>query len=127
MLVRDPGRADRLQRTASTVGVTLQLARLDPTAGGLGADLVISTLPAGAADGLAGGDWRPGQTLLDVVYVPWPTAVARGASAAGATVCSGALMLLHQAAAQVELMTGRAAPLAGMRTALAAVAPGAGL
>ncbi|MCW2494894.1 MAG: Shikimate 5-dehydrogenase C-terminal domain, partial [Jatrophihabitans sp.] len=38
-----------------------------------------------------------------------------------------ALMLLHQAMAQVELMTGRAAPAAAMRAALAAAAPDAGL
>jgi shikimate dehydrogenase len=33
-------------------------------------------------------------------------------------VVSGLAMLLHQAAAQVELMTGRPAPLAAMRAAL---------
>jgi shikimate dehydrogenase len=36
-------------------------------------------------------------------------------------------MLLHQAAAQVELMTGRPAPLEAMRDALRAVRPDAGL
>ncbi|MBC7374220.1 MAG: shikimate dehydrogenase, partial [Frankiales bacterium] len=51
-----------------------------------------------------------------VVYDPWPTALA--ASCRGIVV-SGATMLLHQAAAQVELMTGHAAPLEAMRTALA--------
>jgi len=34
-------------------------------------------------------------------------------------------MLLHQAARQVELMTGQPAPVAAMRTALHAVAPDA--
>jgi shikimate dehydrogenase len=92
----------------------------------LSADLVISTLPRGAADALAGFDWRPGQTILDVVYESWPTRLAAAAAQRGATVRSGALMLLHQAAAQVELMTGRRAPVEAMRDALRAARPAAG-
>jgi shikimate dehydrogenase len=52
-----------------------------------------------------------------VVYDGWPTPLARAATASGATVVSGFEMLLHQAAVQVELMTGRSAPLAAMRAA----------
>jgi shikimate dehydrogenase len=79
------------------------------------ADVVISTLPAGAADALR----APGSgAVLDVVYAPWPTPFAARAAADGARVVSGLAMLLHQAAAQVELMTGRPAPLAAMRAAL---------
>jgi shikimate dehydrogenase len=52
-----------------------------------------------------------------VVYDPWPTPLARAAEAAGAIVASGFAMLLHQAAAQVELMTGKPAPLEAMRAA----------
>jgi shikimate dehydrogenase len=36
-------------------------------------------------------------------------------------------MLLHQAAAQVELMTGQEAPVPAMRAALLAAAPGCGV
>lgn len=80
-----------------------------------GCDLVLSTLPAGAADRVAAyvGDVP---ALLDVVYDPWPTALA---AACTGVVVSGASMLLHQAAAQVELMTGRPAPLEAMRVGLA--------
>ena len=46
-----------------------------------------------------------------------PTALARAATAAGATVIGGLAMLVHQAARQVELMTGRPAPVAAMRAA----------
>lgn len=79
-----------------------------------GCDLLVSTLPPGAADPLAP---HAGQVpvLLDVVYDPWPTALAR---ACRGTVVAGDAMLLHQAAAQVELMTGRPAPLGQMRAAL---------
>lgn len=79
------------------------------------ADLVISTLPPGAGDALS-GHLVGVPALLDVVYAPWPTALA---SACGGVVVGGAAMLLHQAALQVELMTGREAPLEAMRAALA--------
>ena len=52
-----------------------------------------------------------------MVYHPWPTPLAQAAASAGSVVASGYAMLLHQAAAQVELMTGKPAPLAAMRTA----------
>jgi shikimate dehydrogenase len=120
-LVRDPARAAELLRTAERLGVTVALGRL-PDAGLLrSADLVVSTLPAGAADPLSGHPWRPEQAVLDVIYSPWPTALAAAAQRRGATVVSGALMLLHQAGRQVELMTGSAAPIPAMRAAIAAV------
>ncbi len=84
--------------------------------------MVVCTLPAGAADPLAALPWRPGTTLLDVVYAPWPSPVAVAAHAAGARVIGGLALLLHQAAAQVELMTGRPAPVEAMRAALPTVA-----
>ena len=79
-------------------------------------ELVVSTVPVGVADALSARDGWP-KALLDVVYAPWPTALARAATAAGATVIGGLAMLVHQAARQVELMTGRPAPVAAMRAA----------
>jgi shikimate dehydrogenase len=67
---------------------------------------------------------RPGAVVLDVVYAPWPTAFAAAAEAAGARVVSGLEMLLHQAVAQVELMTGRTPPVVAMRDALHAARAG---
>ena len=56
--------------------------------------------------------------MLDVVYNPWPTPLAAAASQSGLVVTSGFDLLLHQAARQVELMTGlRPAPLEPMRAA----------
>ncbi|MCA1712619.1 MAG: shikimate dehydrogenase [Actinobacteria bacterium] len=77
-------------------------------------ELLISTLPAGAADAFA-PYVRDVPVLLDVVYDPWPTAIA---SACRGLVVPGSAMLLHQAAAQVSLMTGRKPPLAAMAAAL---------
>lgn len=84
-----------------------------------GCDVVVSTVPAAASadvaaalsDGLAAVD-----VLLDAVYDPWPTPL--GLACRG-TVVGGDRMLLHQAAAQVELMTGLPAPLEAMAAALA--------
>jgi len=84
------------------------------------ADLVISTLPGGAADPLSATRWKPDTMVLDVVYAPWPTSFAGSALAAGCPVVSGLTVLLYQAVAQVELMTGRPGPVEAMRTALVA-------
>jgi shikimate dehydrogenase len=137
VLVRDPARTGALRATAERCEVELRVGALGETSGAGGthgsgasrlhADLVVSTLPAGAADVVADAVGRPGQTVLDVVYEPWPTALAAVAGRSGAQVLSGALMLLHQAAQQVQLMTGRPAPIEAMRAALRSARPNAGL
>jgi shikimate dehydrogenase len=63
---------------------------------------------------------RTGQVVMDIVYKPLQTAFTAAARARGATAIEGARMLLHQAAAQFELYTGRPAPLAAMDAALRA-------
>lgn len=91
------------------------------------ADLVVSTLPAGAADALAAPlaaalerRGRAQAVMLDVVYAPWPTPLASTWTAAGGRSVPGRLMLLHQAVPQVSLMTGRTPPTGPMREALEA-------
>jgi shikimate dehydrogenase len=120
VLVRDASRTAQTREAAGRAAVALDVGSLDSGTAALQADLVISTLPGGAADPIALRRWSSGQAVLDVVYSPWPTKLAASAAAAGATVVSGALMLLHQAAAQVELMTGQPAPVDAMRAALGA-------
>ena len=126
VLVRDLGRTAELRDTAERLGVAPRIvaALADPASASaelVGADVVISTLPPGGADPLVPPG--AGAVVLDVVYAPWPTPFAAAALAAGAGVRSGLEMLLHQAVAQVELMTGKPGPVAAMRTALdAAVA-----
>jgi shikimate dehydrogenase len=127
VLVRNLARTGDLRETAERLGMRPVIS------GGLfteplpAADLIISTLPGAAADPLGATRWKPDTTVLDVVYAPWPTAFAGSAQAAGCPVVSGLAVLLHQAVAQVELMTGRPGPVEEMRTALvAAVAARAG-
>jgi len=54
-----------------------------------------------------------------VVYGDGPTPLTTAGHRQGYAVVPGTVMLLHQAARQVELMTGRPAPVSAMRTALA--------
>jgi shikimate dehydrogenase len=83
--------------------------------------IVISTVPRGVADDFArlvdesrGAPAIGRGVLLDVVYSPWPTNLAVAWQVAGGTVVSGLHMLVGQAGRQVQLMTGRQAPLGQM-------------
>ena len=120
VLVRDPARTADLRAAADRLGVRPVIRGGLPDAAVPEADLILSTLPGGAADRLRPGRWGAGTVVLDVVYAPWPTRFAAAAAAAGCRTVGGLAVLLHQAAAQVELMTGRPAPLDAMRAGLAA-------
>ena len=108
---------------ASRLGVTIeQVLWSDAEAvdrAASSADLIISTLPASAADPLAERlRVREGQILLDVVYSPRDTALRRAFESAGGVVAEGTDMLVFQAGAQVQLMTGRSPDTCVMREAL---------
>ena len=109
---------------AARMGVGIDQVLIGDTAragAALAADIVVSTLPAGAADPLA-ALVRPGghQCLLDVVYAPRDTALRRAFEAGGAVIAEGTEMLIHQGAQQVRLMTGRDPDTGVMRAALEA-------
>jgi shikimate-5-dehydrogenase len=118
--LRDPARAAGLLAVASRLDLDVSLCPYGKNNLGDGAELLLSTVPATGADGYAGRLsrlGRPPRIVLDVVYHPWPTPLAAAAQAAGLIVVSGFEMLLYQAARQVELMTGRDAPVPAMREA----------
>ena len=80
--------------------------------------VVVSTVPATAQD--AGLLARCAQVpvVFEVTYDPWPTPLAAAAAADPRQVLVGGLdLLVHQAALQFTLFTGRSAPLAEMRRA----------
>jgi shikimate dehydrogenase len=134
LVVRSCARAAAVVDAAARLGAH---PRLVPWSSALdvvrrGAEVVVSTVPAGAADELAASlaqrhAARPLGTLLDVVYLPWPTPLGRAWAAGGGAVLGGFPMLLHQAVGQVRLMTGLEPPVEAMRAAgiaaLAARAP----
>jgi shikimate dehydrogenase len=87
------------------------------------ADLIVNATPLGMAGAFHGGpaDWlvapqllHSGQVAADLVYVPRPTRWLTEAAAAGAQPVDGLGMLVHQAAAQLELWTGQPSAVEAM-------------
>ena len=117
---RNPAATADLVTLLQTLGVGAEAVPLADWTAAAGR-LVLSTLPPAAGEStavqLGAVDDLGGVTLLDVVYADWPTPLALAAERAGAAVVSGLEMLVHQAARQFELFTGRAAPVGVMLAA----------
>lgn len=141
VVARDTSRAAPVREVGMRLGLSVRVRALAELAEQLPADLIVSTLPPGAADPFAEVLAGPGgvrcsvgssrgehlRAVLDVCYDPWPTALAQAARTAGHTVVGGFDLLLHQAAHQVTLMTGVGdVPVEAMRRAgTSALAAGA--
>ncbi|MEE6261854.1 shikimate dehydrogenase [Plantactinospora sonchi] len=119
--VRRRSAGAELAPLADALGLRFEVEDWDDPADPGRADVLVSTVPKGAADQFAGAarSWRPGTVVFDVVYDPWPTPLAAAASAAGCRIVSGLDLLLAQAVGQFEQFTGVTAPLSAMRSALA--------
>jgi shikimate dehydrogenase len=120
--VRSLSRAGQLIPTAERLGVEVRVHPWTEARHALESPLVVNTTPTGAADELATSVSKPVGTLFDVLYHPWPTQLAAAWERAGGVVLGGLDLLVHQAALQVELMTGseaslRPAVVAAMRAA----------
>ncbi|MFC7217772.1 shikimate dehydrogenase [Streptomyces polyrhachis] len=113
--VRSEARGDEMRQWGERLGIRVRTAPWSQAARALTAPLVVATTPAGATDALA-AEVPPGAgALFDVLYDPWPTALA---AAWTGPVIGGLDLLVHQAVLQVESMTGvPRAPLAAMRAA----------
>jgi len=86
------------------------------------ADILINATSVGmhphVSQSLVAPQWlKPDLTVMDIVYNPVETKLAKDAKAAGAHVISGVEMLLYQGAASFEIWTGRSAPIEVMRKA----------
>jgi shikimate dehydrogenase len=122
LVVRDPARAADTVTAVSRHPRPPELTVM-PMEGleGVTADVVVSTVPAGAQtdallDAVLGGADAP--VVFDVVYDPWPTPLAARALANGWTVVRGLDLLVWQAVDQVRAMTGRFdVPVDAMRAA----------
>jgi shikimate dehydrogenase len=117
-VARDPARAGELCALATGVGIEVSVVPWVEAATVPSVDLAVSTVPEPAAATLADAVAERADVVFDVLYHPWPTRLAVAAKAADRVVVGGLDLLVHQAAAQVELMTGcTPAPVADMRAA----------
>lgn len=120
LVVREQARAGGAVAAAERAGLPVRTVPFEVAAVRrvcVGVSVVVSTVPVGAAE-----DLTPALVtvprVLDVLYDPWPTPLARAVGAAGGAVAGGLDVLLHQAYGQVELFTGMPAPRAVMAAAL---------
>jgi shikimate dehydrogenase len=110
---RDAARAAGPLAVAGAADVTLAVLPWEVAEACSGAALVVSTVPAGVADAMAeplAEQAGPERLLFDVVYDPWPTALAAEWEKRGGAVASGLDLLVHQAVGQLKLMTGHDVP-----------------
>ncbi len=96
----------------------------EPSPGGADFDLIVNASAAGlgGGDGLAdlpleASGFRPGQTVVDMVYGEAPSSLLAAASAAGAATVDGLEVLVRQGALSLEIWTGRRPSLEVMRAA----------
>ncbi|GAA1350179.1 shikimate dehydrogenase [Saccharothrix algeriensis] len=122
LVVRSAARAAEALACAERVGVPLDLvewAGADFADLAASSDVLVSTVPPAATEPIADA-LAEAPCVLDVVYHPWPTPLARALARRGRSSATGLDMLLHQAFGQCEQFTGRPAPRAAMRAALRA-------
>jgi shikimate dehydrogenase len=114
---------DRAKAAALAAETGARAAGLDEASHAGDYDVVVNATSVGQSGSEAvslvpSAALREGQIILDIVYKPLRTPLIEAARSRGATAILGARMLLHQAASQFELYTGRTAPLDAMEQAL---------
>ncbi|MUM18452.1 shikimate dehydrogenase [Mycobacterium sp. CBMA 623] len=120
VIARDAGRARGALELAERAGLPAQVMGFDDAhlaAVCEASAVLVSTVPTEAATPFVSA-LATAPAILDVIYHPWPTALARAAADRRAIVVGGLEMLLNQAFTQVELFTGQPAPREAMATAL---------
>ncbi|MFJ1795475.1 shikimate dehydrogenase [Kitasatospora griseola] len=116
--VRSAERAAEMRELGEKLGVPVRTADWADGARALAGPLTVSTTPVGATDGFAAQLTGAPGVLFDVLYHPWPTALAAACLERGGTVLGGLDLLVHQAVLQFERFTGvERGPLAAMRAA----------
>ncbi|MFF4342127.1 shikimate dehydrogenase [Kitasatospora sp. NPDC001540] len=116
--VRSAERAAEMRALGERLGVPVRTADWAEGARALEGPLTVSTTPVGATDDFAARLTAAPGVLFDVLYHPWPTALAAACLERGGTVLGGLDLLVHQAVLQFERFTGvERGPLAAMRAA----------
>ncbi|MFE4667302.1 shikimate dehydrogenase family protein [Streptomyces sp. NPDC056716] len=111
VVVRERRQATEVEAAAGRLGVAVDLRHFDALDRSLqGVAVVVSTLPAHAADPLAPTVAHCGAAVLDTACSAWPTRLTKAAGFAGRTVVDGLSLRVHRAVRQIELLTGAADP-----------------
>ncbi|SFH02175.1 shikimate dehydrogenase [Amycolatopsis regifaucium] len=120
LVVREPARATETVGAAKRAGLDVEVLRWADTDFGkiaAASAVLVNTVPPDAVRPHLAELAGIGR-VLDVIYHPWPTALAEAVADRGGRLATGLDMLLHQAFGQAEYFTGRPAPREVMRDAL---------
>jgi shikimate dehydrogenase len=105
LVVRDVSRAETTAQVARTAGADVRVQTLEePLLEKV--DLLVSSIPGDAIGSRSHELAESSRAVFDVAYDPWPTPLIAAAEQADLPVVTGLDLLAHQAALQVELMTG---------------------
>lgn len=116
LFVREPARAESAAAIATSAGLDVVVRTLDQPMLEV-VDLLVSTVPGDAVGARSHELVASARAVFDVVYDPWPSPLVTAAEQAGRPAVSGLDLLAHQAALQVELMTGSPVEAALLRDA----------
>jgi len=125
IVARDPSRAGKVRDLAQRLGMDVHIASFGQPLST--SDIVVSSLPSNAVLPSEAIECIVAELLFDVVYEPWPTALAKEWERRGLESISGMHMLLWQAVRQARVFYGESVdkPLpreeqvvAAMRTAV---------
>lgn len=117
LLVRSAARSAETVAAVSAHPAGPLVEVLDLATARVTGDVLVSTVPAEAQDAALLDRTAAVPILFEVRYDPWPTPLAAAAVERGQLLVGGLDLLVHQAALQVRLFTGREAPLATLREA----------
>ncbi len=114
--------ADLIKETFDSKVFAYALSPLTVKGNLVDADILINATSVGMKpndnETLVAPKWlKPDLAVMDIVYNPIETKLAKKAKAAGAKVVSGVEMLIYQGAASFEIWTGAKAPVQVMREA----------
>ncbi len=116
IVVRDVSRAEIAAQVAKRAGVGVVVQPIEhPLLEKV--DLLVSTVPGDAVGSRSHELVESSRSVFDVSYDPWPTPLVTAAEEAGLEAVTGLDLLAHQAALQIELMTGSSIDADLLRTA----------
>ena len=114
--VRDLARAHQTLLTGDRLGLEVRVLPLDApwqsapwavSSVPSGGAVVVSTVPSAVAAEVLPENVLSGTVVADVRYDPWPSPLLAVAERRGSATVTGIDVLVHQAVAQVRLMTGQ--------------------